>query len=300
MELTPLRYFLKTAETLNYTRAAEALFTSRQALCHTLSNLEKELGQPLFVNDRNHLSLTEYGEYLLQAFREPVQAFSEREAQVKEFFRQPTTLQIAFAVSLFPFHLPGIEEYLNEFCLEHPHILLDQRRLTADELVDAVEAGEVDLGCVLQMPTPRSGCTLSVLRSSPVSVGSGQVSPLYGRDRITLEDLIHIPLVGMGSLEKIAKPLWEDCKKQGISLDYRVVPNSIDALFYIQNSIASGFNTFFNVHAVQYATTSSTPRQRSLLEGYTWEVAALCPKHRPNHGAALLLAQFLQEKYSKM
>lgn len=297
MELIQLRYFLRVAETLNYSRAAESLYISRQSLRQTLGNLEKELGRPLFANDRNHLSLTEYGEYLRQSFQEPVQTFLDREAQVKEFFRRPVTLQIVFAVSLFPFHLPGIEQYLEEFCLEHPHILLEQRRLTADEVVDAVETGKIDMGCVLQMPTVRAGCSLSVLRACPVSVGSGQASPLFGRESLTLKDLVDIPLVGMGSLEKIAAPLWEDCQRQGISLNYRVVPNSIDALFYIQNSIASGFNTFFNVHAAQYATSSNAPRRRSLLEGYTWEVAALCPKSRPNHAAAQLLSDFLRKKY---
>ena len=65
MDITQLRYFLKTAETLNYTRAAEGLFITRQSLRQALGNLEKEIGAPLFRNEKNHLSLTEYGEYLL-------------------------------------------------------------------------------------------------------------------------------------------------------------------------------------------------------------------------------------------
>lgn len=55
MDIIQLRYFLKTAETMNYTKAAEALFTSRQALRHTLDTLEKELGQDLFETDHNRL-----------------------------------------------------------------------------------------------------------------------------------------------------------------------------------------------------------------------------------------------------
>ena len=102
MELTQLRYFLKTAETLNYTKAAEAVFTSRQALCHALGNLEKELGQPLFSNDRNRLSLTEYGIYLLRTFEDLVRDFEDRETQVKEFFRQPVILRVSFSV-------PGVQ-----------------------------------------------------------------------------------------------------------------------------------------------------------------------------------------------
>ena len=61
MDITQLRYFLKTAELLNYTRASEALFITRQSLRQAIGAMESEIGQPLFVNTRNKLSLTEYG-----------------------------------------------------------------------------------------------------------------------------------------------------------------------------------------------------------------------------------------------
>lgn len=295
MELTQLRYFLKTAETLNYTRAAEELFTSRQALRHTLTTLEAELGKPLFRNDRNRLSLTEYGEYLKLSYGDLINTFDKRELQVKDFFREPSVLKVAFSMSLFPFHLPNLGEYLEEFQQTHPHLYLEQLRFTPDEIIDSVTAEQVDFGCVLQMPTPRPNCTRSVLRASPMTVGSGEKSPLFGKDRLTLRDITKVPLVGMGSLEKIARPLWEDCKQAGITLNYTVIPNTIDALYQIQNSIASGFNTTFNSHS--NLKQSSPPRTRARLEDYTWELVALCPKNRPNHPAARLLAEFLAEKY---
>ena len=70
MELTPLRYFTATARHLNYTRAAEELFLSRQALRQSIQTLEKELGTPLFGIQKNHLHLTPAGEFLLQKAEE--------------------------------------------------------------------------------------------------------------------------------------------------------------------------------------------------------------------------------------
>ena len=293
MELIQLRYFLRVAETLNYSRAAESLYISRQSLRQTLGNLEKELGRPLFANDRNHLSLTEYGEYLRQSFQEPVQTFLDREAQVKEFFQQPIILQVAFAVSLFPSLLPNIDPVLQEFTLCYPHICLKINHYTTDEVIDRIESGSTDCGIVLQMPTPRANCVITTLRISDVAIASGPKSPLFGRDKVTLEDLSTIPLIGMGSIEKMAKPLWEDIQQKGIHFNYQVLPNTIDALYQIKNSMASGFNTFFNN---PNRLPNSTP-PKSLLPGYTWEVAALCPKSRPNHAAAQLLADFLRKKY---
>ena len=111
---------------------------------------------------------------------------------------------------------------------------------------------------------------------------------------LTAEDLSTVPLVGMGSLEKFARPLWEDCQRKGLTLHYQVVPSSFDALYQIKNSIASGFNTYLsNPNALPIP--NAVPMSR--LTGYTWELVALCPKSRPNHAAARLFAAFLQEKY---
>ena len=43
MDITQIRYFLKTAELLNYTRAAEQLFITRQSLRQAIAAMEAEL-----------------------------------------------------------------------------------------------------------------------------------------------------------------------------------------------------------------------------------------------------------------
>ena len=294
MELIQLRYFLKAAETLNYTQAATELFTSRQALRHVLGNLEKELGQSLFVNDHNHLSLTEYGEYLLLASRDLLERFDRMEQDVTRFFHQSATLQVAFSTSLFPSLLPNIDPILQEFMLHHPHIALEIDRHPFDTVIDAVESGQIDCGIVLQMPRPTPGCSAIVLRTSDVAIGSGQDSPLFGKAELTAEDLATVPMIGMGSLERFARPLWEDCQRKGITLDYQVVPDTYDALYQMRKGLVSSFNTLLsNPNALP--TPDFAPRSR--LIGYTWELVALCPKSRPNHAAARLFAAFLQEKY---
>ena len=79
MNIAQLKYFIKTAELLNYSRAAEDLLIARQSLRQSVGALEEEIGKPLFVNTKNHLSLTEYGEYLYIAGRKAVEAFDQME-----------------------------------------------------------------------------------------------------------------------------------------------------------------------------------------------------------------------------
>ena len=42
---------------------------------------------------------------------------------------------------------------------------------------------------------------------------------------------------------RIARPLWEDCRRLGLKLDYHSVPNTIDALYLIRHGETSGLNT---------------------------------------------------------
>lgn len=48
MNLLHLRYFVELAGTQHYTRAAEALCITQPTLSHAISQLEFELGLPLF------------------------------------------------------------------------------------------------------------------------------------------------------------------------------------------------------------------------------------------------------------
>lgn len=71
MELTPIRYFVKLAEILNFTEAAKALFVTQSALSISIKQLEEELHCRLFERIGKKVFLTESGrifhEYALQA-----------------------------------------------------------------------------------------------------------------------------------------------------------------------------------------------------------------------------------------
>lgn len=301
MDITQLRYFLKTVEAMNFTRAAEGLFISRQALRQALSALDRELGHPLFHTDHNRLFLTEYGEYLAQACTGAVKAFDDLEDNVKRFFGQQTPLRFAWSVSLSPYSLPELDRIvLRDFSAKFPHIELESLPCPADRVIDLLESGEADCGCVLQMPTPRSGYTATILRTSPVVIDSGKSSPYYGRPEVTLADLPSIPLIGMGALDRIARPLWEDCRRLGLKLDYRSVPNTIDALYLIRHGETSGLNTLSPTPAPNTAPEAPAERIPTILRGYTWELVLLCSQASPSYHAAQLLASHIVNHYREL
>ena len=292
MDVTQLRYFLKTAETLNYTRAAESLFITRQSLRQALANLEKEIGAPLFLNEKNHLSLTGYGEYLLFSGRDVVQSFDDMTAELSRLVSRQSTLRLAFSVSLLTFLLTGAERMVKEFQARFPHLRIEVQNLPADEVVDAALNGEIDCGCVLQMPCSRPGCRVHALKTFPAAVDFGDRLALHGREAVTVRDLAEIPLIGMGSLEKVALPLWEDCRREGIRLNYQTVPNAIDAFYHIQHSHSAGLDVYSPGDEADIPNVKT-----ALLPGYIWELALLCPETSPAAHLSQIFCRYLQEEY---
>ena len=79
MDIRQLDYFIVVAQLGSFTKAADELFLSRQALSKAVRNLEHELGQPLLANRDNHLELTDAGRTLLDDAAPVVEAFKQLE-----------------------------------------------------------------------------------------------------------------------------------------------------------------------------------------------------------------------------
>ena len=61
MDIRELRYFLAVADEQNITKAAERLYISQPSLSKQMSNLEEEIGAPLFIRGGRKITLTDSG-----------------------------------------------------------------------------------------------------------------------------------------------------------------------------------------------------------------------------------------------
>ena len=66
MNLPQLYYFKKLAEVQHYTHAAKELYITQPTLSNSISQLEKELGIPLFERENRTVRLTRYGREFYQ------------------------------------------------------------------------------------------------------------------------------------------------------------------------------------------------------------------------------------------
>ena len=294
MDITQLRYFLVTADTLNYTKAAEQLFMSRQALRQALAGMEAELGIPLFINEKNKLSLTVQGEYLQLSAQKVVEEFEKMMVDVKQFCQGQSALRLGLSVSLFPFLIPEIGEILDRFQEKYPQVRVDTDLMTNDEVIDKVQNGSLDCGALVQMKCRRPGLCSQPLAEYPaiMSIGAGR-SQLEGKV-LSVEELVEYPCIGMGSLEKTMTPLYEDCQRKGITLRHEVVPDTIDAFYRISHGQAIGFDIGMK-QAPSIGKIFDCP-----LEGYTWEVGILYPQAGLDKKEIQLFYRFVEEEYRRI
>lgn len=290
---THLVYFVKTAEKLNFTRAAEDLFITRQSLRQAISSLEKEIGKPLFRNEKNRLSLTEYGVYLYAEGKKVLLSFEKLQTGIARLVQGTSTLRIGYSRSLFPFILPNTEKSLQEFQKEFPDLTLKVEQMDNDDAISAVMDGRLDAGCVLQFPSVRENCTLFPLKEFDVALDYSSQKPFGEKRFVTEEDLSGIPCVGIGGLELTMQPLGEVCERKGIRFPYRIMPSALDAFYHISHGLAVGFDILkTDVPGFDWDKTS-------VLSGYRWELGFLCSSNCEDPALLRLFCRFMQCEYEK-
>ncbi len=143
MELRHLRYFVAVAETLNFTRAAQKMYTVQPSLSQQIKDLEHEVGVQLLLRSNRKVELTEAGEaFLKEALlslehaEKAVQAARQVESQQKE------QLHIGFVpvaeMKIFPYIMPNIRAHF-------PELKIDFHSLTDAEQLQALKRGEIDI-----------------------------------------------------------------------------------------------------------------------------------------------------------
>ena len=109
MNLSQLYYFRKLAEVKHYTHAAEELFISQPTLSNSISQLEKELGIPLFEREGRKIKLTRYGAEFYEYATQSLNALEKGIALAKEHAGSPTgSIDIGAIYTIQGDYLPAL------------------------------------------------------------------------------------------------------------------------------------------------------------------------------------------------
>lgn len=165
-----IRLFLSLANTLSFTETANQLFITQQAVSKHISQLEGELGFPLFVRSTHNVRLTEAGERCRRFFEEEVRRFNE-------FLDGERDNQLRLSKSL----RLGYNNWLNfgnaiasarvRFHALHPDISHVPERQPPDLLQRRLRDGELDIILVLRrFLQNETGLRIVELADFPMSI----------------------------------------------------------------------------------------------------------------------------------
>lgn len=198
MELRQLRYFVRTAQTLNFSEAARSLYVSQSTLSQQIKSLENELGTLLFQRDSHSASLTQSGAMLLPLAIQTIQDAEACKAQVDDL-KEMLTGELNIGVTYSFSHI--LTETVKNFVKEYPGVKLNIFYRNMGELMEALRHRDVDLVLAFKPGQAYDEIDSSNLFSDRLSVIMRKDHALAGRESISLEELdryrIAIPAKGL-------------------------------------------------------------------------------------------------------
>jgi len=186
MELRQLRYFVKVAETLNFSEAAKALCVTQSTLSQQVRQLEDEFGTPLLERNSHSVCLTEAGSELLPYARRTIadaEQCAARLADLNDLAAGQLRIGVTYSFS------PILTETLQTFMRRYPRIRLDVYYRPMAELMQMLQRREVDFVLAFKPSSPVDGVESHILFQNYLAAIVGTGHPLARQHTATLDDL---------------------------------------------------------------------------------------------------------------
>jgi len=154
LNLQQLYYFKTIAEYEQYTKASKVLMISQPTLSHSISELEEELGAPLFFKQGRNIKLTKYGNVFLDYVKESLDKIELGKNAIKEMINPDSgTVILSFVSSLSTHFIPYIVRQFYEDS-QNLKITFKYDQNTTQKIVDGIKDGRFDLGFGSEIDDP--------------------------------------------------------------------------------------------------------------------------------------------------
>ena len=192
MEIRQLKYFLKVAETLNFSEASRKLYITQSTLSQQISHLEQEIGLPLFERNSHEVYLTEAGKELRPYAQNAVnsaEACVDHMNDLKEMLTGELNIGVTFSFSNI------MSETLIAFLHAYPHVKLNIQYRTMQELMDGLKKRELDLVLAFKPLKNEKAVDSRAIFSNRLAAIVNENHPLARLSSVKLSDLERYDLI---------------------------------------------------------------------------------------------------------
>lgn len=191
MELRQLKYFIRLAETLNFSVAAKDLCITQSTLSHQIQQLEFELSQPLFQRNSHEVNLTEAGQTLLPLAKDTIRSADNCLLQMEDL---KNVLSGELKIGVTYSFASIMAETVTAFLRQHPHVKMNVTQSTMAELIEQLTNHELDFVLAFKPTKQNPKIESRVLFHHRLAAIVKDTHALASRNSITLDQLQHYDL----------------------------------------------------------------------------------------------------------
>ena len=211
MNLQQLSYFKTISELESYTKASERLHIAQSSLSHSISELENELGVPLFIKSGRNIKTSEYGleflKYVTYALESIEAGIDATQKMVNPYIG---TVRLEFVDTLTPYYIP---QMLKSFYEDEAHkdIHITMRQKATKLILESFQERQVDLG--FGSFVGNTNMTFFPIMNEEMVVIVSTQHPLAARDSVDLRELKNEKLVTY-NMHSGTRPYIDACLKR--------------------------------------------------------------------------------------
>lgn len=186
MELRQLKYFVKAAETLNFSDAARVMNVAQSTLSQGVRQLEDELDVQLFERNSHAIRLTEAGTELLPLALRTINDASacvDRISDLRELLTGTLDIGVTYSFS------PILTETILTFTKRYPAVKLNIFYKPMAELMDMLVRSEIDFVLAFRPSQCNPEIESHVLFDDSLAVIVRKSHPLAAKTCVSLSDL---------------------------------------------------------------------------------------------------------------
>ena len=191
MNLFYLRYFVTLARVKHYTRAAEQLCITQPSLSHAISQLENELGVPLFEKSGRNTTLTRFGEESLVCAEHTLSTLDAGVSSIRKGARGEGLIRLGFLRTLGVEFIPRLAAgFLKKNAELDIHFTFHTG--VTQHLLEGLAARKYDL-IFCSEPLEKENLTVIPIQKQDLVLITPKDHPLASRNDIDLEETLLYP-----------------------------------------------------------------------------------------------------------
>lgn len=193
MNLFYLRYFVTLAHVQHYTKAAEQLCISQPSLSHAITQMEKDLGIPLFEKKGRKTTLTRFGEEFLTCAERTLSTLDEGIASIQRSARGEGVIRLGLLRTLGIEFIPNLAA---GFLEQNPGLEIQFTFHTGvtQDLLEGLKERKYDLAFCSRPPEKMHLSAVAVKKQGLVLI-TPKHHPLAVKKEIDLAETVSYPYI---------------------------------------------------------------------------------------------------------